>query len=72
MADLVRSKNIIVRDGIEFFILEKHEKFIITKTAQEFLFDGYDDPFINLAKKLHIKGMDIPYDKFGWFYNVII
>ncbi|XP_049825734.1 protein croquemort isoform X2 [Aethina tumida] len=69
VADLVRSKNIIVRDGIEFFILEKHEQFIITKTAQEFLFDGYDDPFINLAKKLHIKGMDIPYDKFGWFYN---
>ncbi|XP_053980417.1 protein croquemort-like [Hylaeus volcanicus] len=40
----------------------------ITKTVNELLFAGYDDPLIKLGR-LAGMGVDIPpFDKFGWFY----
>lgn len=39
---------------------------LVTKTAEEFLFKGYDDELLKLAQAF----MDMPYDKFGWFYKV--
>ncbi|KAI5744521.1 hypothetical protein M8J76_003017 [Diaphorina citri] len=39
-----------------------------TKTVGEFLFDGYENKLLNMAKKMPM--LKIPYDKFGWFYTV--
>lgn len=36
-----------------------------THTARELLFEGYDDPILTEGQGL----IDIPYDKFGWFYG---
>ncbi|XP_067010074.2 protein croquemort [Anabrus simplex] len=45
------------------------ETLAITRTAGELLFEGYSSPLITMANVLPgISGMDIPYDKFGWFY----
>ena len=46
----------------------------ITKTVGQLLFDGYEDPLLDLAQKIpDFVGIEIPkeYDKFGWFYKVI-
>lgn len=43
----------------------------VTKKASEWLFDGYDDSMINLAKSNPLLNAgNIPFDKFGWFYMV--
>ena len=43
----------------------------VTKTVREFLFDGYEDPLITMAETLPaLAQIDIPFDKFGWFYKV--
>jgi scavenger receptor class B protein 1 len=43
----------------------------VTKTAGEWLFEGFNDPMIDLAKNNPFLN-DIPamFDKFGWFYKV--
>lgn len=44
----------------------------ITKTAGEFIFDGYDDPLLDIVIKLKTYiNIDIPFKKVGWFYGVI-
>lgn len=50
-----------------------NERVHVTKNASEWLFDGFEDPLINLAKGNPLfVGEDIPpFDKFGWFYMVI-
>lgn len=47
-----------------------HTKVHITKTAREFLFDGYSDPLLNLASIVpkSVVPVQIPFDKFAWFY----
>lgn len=43
----------------------------VTKNASEWLFDGYADPMIDLAKDNPLLDAgDIPFDRFGWFYMV--
>lgn len=39
---------------------------ILTKNVSEWLFDGYEDELLTLAKDLKL---NIDMDKFGWFYN---
>ena len=48
-----------------------NQKFHVTKNASEWLFDGYEDQMINLAKdNPFLNAGDIPFDRFGWFYMV--
>lgn len=58
--------------GVEFSLALYGQKLHITKTASEWLFEGYDDPIITVAKDIaSILGVgDIPFDRFGWFYQV--
>ena len=46
----------------------KSELFV-TKTSRELLFDGYEDPLLDLAKHFP-SGKFPPFDKFAWFYQV--
>lgn len=45
-----------------------HSRFFVTKTAGEFLFDGYKDPLLDLAQRMPA-GTFPPFDKFGWLYT---
>lgn len=61
-----------LNNGIKFLInsaLEAEESLIITKNVSELLFCGYEDNLINLAKKF-APFIKLPFDKFGWFYEV--
>ncbi|KAJ9578473.1 hypothetical protein L9F63_005293, partial [Diploptera punctata] len=41
----------------------------VTKTAREFLFDGYSDPILTMAANMpSLAQVEVPVDKFGWFY----
>lgn len=44
----------------------------VKKSVGQFLFDGYADPLLDLAKLIPsaIVPVTIPFDKFGWFYTV--
>jgi hypothetical protein len=46
------------------------QKIHVSKTASEWLFEGFDDPLINIAASNPLLN-DIPKyaDKFGWFYK---
>lgn len=51
--------------SLKFFGQQIH----LTKTADELLFKGYEDPIINVAREIaKIMGIDVPFDRFGWFY----
>ncbi|KAJ9576493.1 hypothetical protein L9F63_006642 [Diploptera punctata] len=42
----------------------------ITRTAEQLLFEGYDDPLLTIATTLPgLSDIYIPEDKVGWFYN---
>ncbi|KAG8037465.1 hypothetical protein G9C98_005675 [Cotesia typhae] len=43
-----------------------NESQTITKTVRELLFDGYDDKLLELVNNVT---KDLPFSKFGWFYN---
>ncbi|XP_044750062.1 protein croquemort-like isoform X2 [Coccinella septempunctata] len=69
VGNIVKHKSLIIRRGVNFLLEEKRVELTVTKTAKEFLFEGYNDTLLTLLKKIHLKGIDIPFDKFGWFYN---
>lgn len=51
------------------------QKAHITKTASELLFEGYQDDLIDVAREMPgflEQEVEIPYDRFGWFYMVIV
>lgn len=67
-----RSWNILSIKGVELSLVYYGQKVHITKTASEWLFEGYEDPIIGVAKDIaSILGMsEVPFDRFGWFYQV--
>lgn len=45
----------------------------LTRTVSQMLFEGYEDPLINMARSLPFLGNSVPgWDRFGWFYTVQI
>lgn len=72
VAYTVRDQHYLVKRGVNFFLKEKERSLISTHTVNELLFEGYEDPLLVLAKKLNISGLNIPFDKFGWFYGVSV
>lgn len=58
--------------GVEMSLSFYGQKLHNTKTADEWLFTGYNDPIISIARDMaSLLGMgDIPFDRFGWFYQV--
>lgn len=49
------------------------QELVISKSARELLFEGYEDDMVLMGKEGLIEGFnaqDIPYDRIGWFYLV--
>ena len=42
----------------------------MNKTVGELLFDGYDDPILEIGASFDEEERTLPIDKFGWFYKV--
>lgn len=49
-------------------ILKGRANVTVTKPVRELLFDGYDDPLLDLLRNAHLPNVNVPFDKFGWFY----
>lgn len=64
--DSARRKMVDV--GLQLF----NQELWVMKTVDELLFSGYKDELIDMARVMHIFGKDVevPFDKFGWFYPV--
>lgn len=44
----------------------------VTKTAGEFMFDGYDDPILDIMTKLNfLIPINVPFKRVGWLFGVI-
>lgn len=67
---MVRHSHYLIRRAVSVLLTEKESSVAIRKTVRELLFDGYEDQLLKLAKDLNITALDIPFDKFGWFYQV--
>ncbi|KAJ8922773.1 hypothetical protein NQ315_007808 [Exocentrus adspersus] len=67
IGNLVKYKHHLVKRGVNFFLKEKRVRLAVTKNVSQFLFDGYEDPMLDLVHKLNITGFNVPYTKFGWF-----
>jgi hypothetical protein len=60
-----------MKGSLSLAISSTKQTLAVTHTVGDMLFDGYSDPLLDFAKKLPtFAGVDIPYDKFGWFYLV--
>lgn len=44
----------------------------VMKSVDELVFSGYSDDMITMARTVQLFGKDVevPFDKFGWFYTV--
>lgn len=70
-ANQARSWNILKVKGVELSLAFFGQQIHLTKTADELLFKGYEDPIINVAREIaKVMGIDVPFDRFGWFYMV--
>lgn len=70
IANKVKNFKLIVKRMVSV-LLKVEESFAVKKSVRELLFDGYEDPILNIASELKkITNISIPFDKFGWFYAV--
>ncbi|KAM7354262.1 peste isoform 1-T2 [Cochliomyia hominivorax] len=48
-----------------------NKKFYITKTANEWLFAGYQDPFVTIGSYVSklTSAIEVPFDRIGWLYT---
>lgn len=67
---MVRNEPTFVRVIVDSVLKQFGETLFVTKTVRELLFDGYDDALLSFVANLNISAINIPFDKFGWFYAV--
>ncbi|XP_046739504.1 protein croquemort-like isoform X3 [Diprion similis] len=65
----VRDEILAVRLAVNVMLGRFSERLFVTKTARELLFDGYSSEFLDFVHSLDIPGVNIPFEKFGWFYG---
>lgn len=70
VADKVKDEHYLVKKAVNYFLTVKGERIYIQKSVREILFDGYDDPLIDIALKLNMSSLNLPFTKFGWFVDV--
>ncbi|CAH0555939.1 unnamed protein product [Brassicogethes aeneus] len=66
-----RDWSYFVKKGLSVALKSMASKIHITKTVGELLFEGYEDPLLNMARNMpFLAGSSMPpMDKFGWFYG---
>lgn len=60
--------NPLMRLAIDFILNQKGGSLLVSKTVRELLFDGYDDPLLDMLKEADSPAYPIPpFQRFGWF-----
>ncbi|GFV37267.1 protein croquemort [Trichonephila clavipes] len=61
----IRSGDSFFISGIDAILEHTRSTLFVTKSVGNLLFDGYEEEILFVAKDI---GIEVPYDKFGWFY----
>ena len=56
--------------GLSDMLATIEAKLFLNRTVGELLFDGYDDPILEIGASFDDEERTLPIDKFGWFYKV--
>ncbi|KZC09768.1 PREDICTED: protein croquemort-like [Dufourea novaeangliae] len=67
IAYMLRFKDNFLRDIADRIMRIIGQKLVITKSVNEFLFEGYNDTMLKVAQKLNLTRM--PMTKFAWFFG---
>lgn len=69
-AETARYKDFFEKTKVSVGLQIYEQKLYVTKTAREFLFEGYEDDLVTIAKDLPYltEGKSVPFDRVGWFY----
>lgn len=65
----LRYNNVLERILANAFLRLIHENMFVTANVTSWLFDGIEDPLLNIASQIPFLPYDLPYDKFAWFYE---
>ncbi|XP_052739290.1 protein croquemort [Bicyclus anynana] len=66
---ILRHQHAVLRVAVEVFMRMYHENMFMTANVTSWLFDGIEDPVLDIAQRFPDLPFKIPYDKFGWFYE---
>lgn len=62
--------NSLIRRAVNAALKGLEHSIVTTKTVDELLFTGFEDNVLEIISKLKIKGFNIPFTRFGYFYTV--
>ncbi|KAL0831626.1 hypothetical protein ABMA28_002400 [Loxostege sticticalis] len=64
-----RRRSAFLNAFVDLFLRRYHNNMFLTANVSSWLFDGIDDPIIDVAENFPGLPFNIPFDKFGWFYT---
>ncbi|XP_050347319.1 protein croquemort-like [Nymphalis io] len=69
VAYVMRRQPAIIKVPVDVFMRMYHDDMFVSAKVSDWLFDGIDDPILDIAQRFPDLPINIPYDKFGWFYT---
>ncbi|XP_023934291.1 protein croquemort isoform X2 [Bicyclus anynana] len=69
IAYTVRHERIMVKVFVDMVLRMYHRSMFVTAPAQHWLFDGVQDPVLDMVGRIPALPYTIPFDRFGWFYK---
>lgn len=68
-AYFMRDESTLFKKIVEAMLVVDGSVFWENKPVRSLLFDGLDDPLLDLLKTLNQSSVQVPFDKFGWFVD---
>ncbi|CAG9579049.1 unnamed protein product [Danaus chrysippus] len=69
IAYTVRNEPLMLKFIIDVTLRMYHRNMFVTANASSWLFDGIQDPIMDLVENMPSLPYTIPFDRFGWFYK---
>ncbi|XP_022119283.2 protein croquemort [Pieris rapae] len=69
IAYALRNESVMLRVFVDMIMRISHRDIFMKANVSSWLFDGVEDPLLNLANRIPNLPYDIPFDKFGWLYT---
>ncbi|XP_045485858.1 protein croquemort [Pieris rapae] len=69
IAYFMRHSHPLIKVTVDVFLRTLHEHMFLSAPVADWLFNGIDDPVLRIVEHFPDLPINIPYDKFGWFYN---
>ncbi|OWR45788.1 scavenger receptor class B member 3 [Danaus plexippus plexippus] len=69
VAYVLRNQHPLLKVPVDVFMRMFHDNMFLTAPVRNWLFDGIEDPVLDVANHFPDLPINIPYDRFGWFYE---